>query len=66
MAELLEIEKRITSLSKEELILFRNWFNEFDNQVWDKQFENDVTSGKLNGLGTSALNEFKNGDFSSL
>lgn len=66
MAELLEIEKRISKLSNEELILFRNWFDEFDNQLWDKQFENDVLSGKLDILGASALNDFKNGDYSSI
>lgn len=66
MAELIEIENRIAKLSNEELILFRNWFDEFDNQLWDKQFEYDVTSGKLDNLGSSALNDFKNGDYSTL
>jgi hypothetical protein len=66
MAELLEIESKITSLSQEDLSSFRNWFLDYDNQIWDKQFEVDVMSGKLDDLASKALLEFRNGKYSTL
>ena len=45
-----EIEQAITELSPEELAHFREWFEEFDAQVWDEQFERDARSGKLDNL----------------
>jgi hypothetical protein len=66
MTELLEIESKITSLSQEDLSSFRNWFLDYDNQIWDKQFEVDVMSGKLDDLASKALLEFRNGKYSTL
>ncbi len=66
MAELFELEKNITNLTNEELSIFRNWFFDYDNQVWDKQFEDDVKSGKLEDLASQALHEFQSGEYSSL
>jgi hypothetical protein len=66
MTELLEIESKITSLSQEDLSSFRNWFLDYDNQIWDKQFEVDVMSGKLDDLASRALLEFRNGKYSTL
>ena len=57
-----EIEEAITKLSKEELNTFRNWFAEFDAQQWDKQFENDVMTGKLEALANKALEHLKSGN----
>jgi hypothetical protein len=66
MAELLEIENKIINLSKKELSTFRNWFYDYDNKVWDLQFENDVKSGNLDNLASMALLEYQNGEYSTL
>lgn len=42
-----EIEVAVSQLSPEQLASFRKWFDEFCEEVWDKQFESDVKSGKL-------------------
>jgi hypothetical protein len=50
MTSLQEIETAIKQLSPDELTAFRVWFAEFDAEIWDRQFEEDVASGRLNKL----------------
>ena len=45
-----KLELLIKSLSREELAKFREWFAEFDAQIWDRQIETDVAAGKLDRL----------------
>ena len=45
-----KLELLIKSLSPEELAQFREWFAEFDAQVWDRQIEADAAAGKLDRL----------------
>jgi hypothetical protein len=54
MRKLEEIEEQVRNLSGTDLVKFRKWFAEFDAQAWDKQFEADVKSGKLDALGEAA------------
>ena len=61
MSEVEQLEQRIQELSPEDFARFRAWFLEFDAQVWDRQIETDLKSGKLEGLITEALAEFKQG-----
>jgi len=56
-----EIKQAISRLPQEELARFREWFDEFDAKVWDKQFEADVKSGKLDRLANQAVAEFRAG-----
>lgn len=56
-----EIEKAITKLPKNDLPVLREWFDEFDAEIWDKQFEEDVQSGKLDGLAMKAIADFHAG-----
>ena len=44
------LELLIKSLSPEELAQFREWFAEFDAQVWDRQIEAEAGAGKLDRL----------------
>ena len=44
------LELLIKSLSPEELSQFREWFAEFDSQLWDRQIEADAAAGKLDRL----------------
>ena len=61
MSEVEQLEKRIKKLPPEDFAKFRAWFLEFDAQVWDRQIEADLKAGKLDGLITEALAEFKSG-----
>ena len=45
-----KLELLIKSLSAEELAQFREWFAEFDAQLWDRQIEADAAAGKLDRL----------------
>ena len=61
MSSVKEIESAISKLSSEELSKFRAWFTEFDAAAWDKQFEQDATSGRLDGLAEEALRDLREG-----
>jgi len=56
-----ELENEVARLSREELARFRAWFDEFDAQAWDRQFESDAKSGKLDRLADSAIAEYRSG-----
>jgi len=56
-----ELENEVARLSREELARFRAWFDEFDAQAWDRQFESDANSGKLDRLADSAIAEYRSG-----
>lgn len=45
-----KLELLIKSLSAQELAQFRQWFAEFDAQIWDRQIETDTAAGKLDRL----------------
>ncbi|MCD6440402.1 MAG: hypothetical protein J7L86_01255 [Candidatus Marinimicrobia bacterium] len=61
MPNIQEIESAILLLSKDDLTNFRDWFDKFDAKLWDKQFENDVKSGKLDNLANRAISDFQSG-----
>ena len=50
MSPVTDIEAAVEELSKEDLSRFREWFLEFDANAWDRQFEQDAGSGKLDSL----------------
>jgi hypothetical protein len=56
-----EIELAVSKLSREELAAFRDWFQEFDEEAWDRQFEADVMAGRLDALAEEALIDFQKG-----
>ncbi len=59
MTNVEKIEKEIIKLEPGELAQFRRWFIEFDANLWDNQFEEDVQSGKLDNLANQAILDFK-------
>ena len=61
MSNLEELEQRVQNLPAEELVKFRAWFIEFDHLIWDKQIEADSKAGKLHGLVSEALADYKAG-----
>jgi hypothetical protein len=66
MNTLQDIEHAVKQLSSEELAAFRTWFAEFDAEVWDRQFEADVSAGRLDGLAKKALQHLREGHCTDL
>ena len=60
MTTIQEIEKAVSLLPLPELNGFRNWFDKFDSDSWDKQIEDDVHSGKFDNLASQALKDLAN------
>ncbi|NJL61278.1 MAG: hypothetical protein HC903_04925 [Methylacidiphilales bacterium] len=50
MGTLPEIEAAIKQLPDSDLRQLATWLEEYLEQMWDKQIENDLTSGKLDRL----------------
>ena len=61
MIKIREIEKAIVDLPPKQFSAFRAWFDKFDAVRWDRQFEANVYSGKLDALANKALGDFKKG-----
>jgi len=56
-----ELESVVRSLSPEDRAAFRAWFAEFDADEWDRQFESDAESGRLDWLADEARRDQRNG-----
>ncbi len=56
-----KIEDQIKELSIEELRSLRDWLAEYDADAWDRQFESDVASGKLDRLAERAIQDHEVG-----
>ena len=52
-----EIEGQVRKLDLKELATFRQWFARFDAEAWDREFEADVASGKLDSVAEQALED---------
>ena len=61
MSRVEEIEHQVKHLSAEELKVFRDWFVQFDSDLWDQQIEADAKNGKLNSLAERALRDHEAG-----
>ena len=61
MSRMERITKEIEQLAPEELAAFREWFLQFDAQLWDQQFENDVKAGRLENAAERALRDHRAG-----
>ena len=66
MMQVQKIKNAVSRLPKVQLKEFRIWFEEFDAVQWDKEFEEDVESGKLNDLATQAISDFRKGQFKKI
>lgn len=56
-----ELEQAVTRLSEKELALFREWFDEYYADIWDKQIEADAKAGRLDKLIAEATEEYNAG-----
>ncbi len=61
MSEVQDLERRVQGLSPEDLSEFRAWFLEYDWELWDRQIEADLNSGKLEKLVAEARADFQAG-----
>lgn len=61
-----ELQFAVTQLSLDELAAFRAWFDEFEANRWDRQFEADAKSGKLDQLAEQAIADFYAGNCTEL
>ena len=61
MQTIQEIERAVSRLSKADLVNFREWFDNFDQDAWDQQFAEDVASGKQDSFADQAIADFKMG-----
>jgi hypothetical protein len=61
MSTIQEIEDAIRLLPDDDLASLRAWFAEFDAAAWDRQFERDVSEGRLNALADEALRDAREG-----
>jgi hypothetical protein len=66
MSEVQELEMRIRNLPSEEQAQLRDWFYEFDNELWDRQIQDDFKAGKLTILIDEARKEFAKGEVREL
>ncbi|MGA2040091.1 MAG: hypothetical protein ABSH42_12515 [Bryobacteraceae bacterium] len=61
MSRVEHIEGQVKSLSQDELKAFRDWFRQFDAEIWDDQIEADAKNGKLRSLAERALQDHESG-----
>jgi len=61
MSTIQEIETVVSKLSREQLSAFREWFQKFDAEAWDRQLEEDVAAGRLDHFAEEALHDLREG-----
>jgi hypothetical protein len=61
MSTLLEIEKAIEGLSKEDFRQLHRWISTRDADDWDAQIAEDAAAGKFDLLRERVLRDYKNG-----
>ena len=61
MTTVLEIEQAIRNLGPQDLAAFRQWFADFDAELWDRQLEQDAAAGRLDWLAEEALRDLSAG-----
>jgi hypothetical protein len=61
MSKVDEIEQAIRALPPEDLAALRNWFADFDAEMWDRQLEHDVAAGRLDRFVNEALSDLNQG-----
>jgi hypothetical protein len=56
-----DLESAVSHLSEAELARFREWFEEFAADQWDRQIEADIAAGRLDAAGKRADEDFEAG-----
>ncbi len=61
MSKLDEIQMMIHSLDKQEIVRLREWFDEFEGDMWDQEFDKNIKEKKLAAKAASAKKDFSEG-----
>jgi DNA phosphorothioation-dependent restriction protein DptG len=61
MSTIQEIEKAISQLSESDRAKLRDWFENLDQDEWDRQIAADEATGRLNSLADEALKDLREG-----
>ena len=61
MSTVEEIEKAIENLPRDDFFRLRDWVAHRFEDEWDKEFEEDASSGQLDAAASTALAEHKSG-----
>jgi hypothetical protein len=56
-----DIEQAIKELPRQEIAEFSQWFEEFQNQMWDEQIERDSKAGRFDNLIEQAKSQYAAG-----
>jgi len=51
----------IKKLPREELKSLFKWIEDYEQEIWDREFEEDALSGNLDRLADRALDDFRSG-----
>ena len=66
MSKVESLEQEIRNLSPQELAELRDWFLEYDAELWDRQIEEDARAGRLDRLAKKALESYHAGKHTEL
>ncbi|MBP0014466.1 MAG: hypothetical protein J7545_13740 [Roseofilum sp. SBFL] len=61
-----EIQEAAMKLSTGEFKKLLQWLDEFSESLWDRQIEEDLEAGKLEGLIQQARKEFRDGKYQEI
>lgn len=61
MTRVEEIERAVRQLPPQDLREFRQWFQRFEDELWDQQIERDVRDGRLDAFADEALSDLREG-----
>jgi hypothetical protein len=62
MSRVEEITEQLRTLSAAELGELRAWLDQYEDQLWDRQFEAEVAGGKWDALADKALQDHRGGE----
>ncbi len=66
MTTVTEIKKAVQALPEDQFKEFSSWFDEYEEQHWDRQLEYDQKSGPLRELMEKARSDYRAGRCSRL
>jgi DNA repair photolyase len=66
MTTVADIQQAVQSLPEEEFAVFSSWFDQYEEERWDRQLERDQKSGPLRSLMEKARADFEAGKCSRL
>ena len=66
MTTVTEIQQAIAALPQSEYAQLVRWIQERDWESWDREFEDDVRSGRLDALAAEALQAKARGELTDL